>query len=290
MGYLFLLLSKLAASAKMIAVKNCGTIAQGTRNSVIINVLRSLGCIIVSLVVCLISGFGKMDTAGVVISVFAGISNGLSLCTWILCANTVSLCTVEVFCMAGGVVLPLLVSPFIFQGDSVTALQWCGSILLFVAMYLLSNNKGKTKMSLSKILLLTICGSANFGCVLTKKLFTNLSEAPLESFQLLTFVFVFVTLVIILLFMPKDNKNPAQSFSSKVTVYITIAIIMLYLTEYLATRSSFYLSSAVYYPLSYIISMPLTFLIDVIVYKEKITPYNLIGIVVVTVSGVLINI
>ena len=123
MGYLFLLLSKIAALVKMVAVKNCGSIAKGTRNSVLINVIRSLGCIIVSLAVCLISGFGKMDTVGVIIAIFAGISNGVSLCTWILCASKVSLCTVEVFCMAGGVVLPLLVSPLIFSGESVSAIQ-----------------------------------------------------------------------------------------------------------------------------------------------------------------------
>lgn len=289
MGYLFLLLSKMSAGAKMIAVKNCGSIAKGTRNSVIVNVIRSLGCVLVSLCVCLISGFGGMDLPGVLISILAGISNGLSLCTWILCASAVSLCTVEVFCMAGGVVLPLLVSPLIFKGDEVSLPQWIGSALLFVAMYLLSNNKGKTKMSVSKILLLTLCGAANFGCVLSKKLFINLSSGSLETFQLLTFVFVFLTLFIILLFIPKDSKNPAPSFTSKVSLYIFIAIVMLYLTEYLATRSAGYLSSSVYYPLSYVISMPMTFLIDVVVYKEKITVYNVIGIVVVTASGVLVN-
>ena len=212
-----------------------------------------------------------MDLAGWVISVFAGISNGVSLCAWVLCANTFSLCTVEVFCMAGGVVLPLLVSPLIFQGDTVSALQWVGSVLLFAAMYLLSNNKGKSKMSVSGIVLLFICGIANFGCVLTKKLFTNFSDAPVETFQLLTFLFVLITLLIVLVFVPKDDKYPSPRFNSKVSVYIFIAIIMLYLTEYLATKSCFYLSSAIYYPLSYVISMPMTFLVDVIIYKEKIT-------------------
>lgn len=290
MGYIFLFLSKIAVIIKMIAVKNCGAIARGARNSVIINIIRAIGCILVSLIVCIASGFGKIDAIGVIIAVGAGISSGVSLFTWVLCANTVSLCTVEVFCMAGGVVLPLIVSPLIFHGETVSLIQWIGSALLFVAMYLLSNNRKKTNITPSQIALLTLCGVANMGCVLTKKLFTTFSKAEAEIFQLFTFVFVFLALFIIFLFIPKSKMYSSPKFNSKVSAYISVAIVMLYLTEYFATRSSSYLSSAVFYPLSYVISMPLTFLTDVVVYKEKISLNNILGIVIVTVSGILINI
>lgn len=289
MGYLFLFLSKIAAIIKMISVKNCGNIASGARNSVLINLIRAIGCITVSLAVCLVSGFGKMDTIGLIISIFSGVSMGASLFTWVLVATKVSLCTVETFCMAGGVVLPLIVAPFVIEGESVSIAQWVGSAILFVAMFCLSKGNKKTKLDGISLILLLVCGFANFGCVFTKKLFTTFSKGNAEDYQLYTFIFVFLTLIAIFLFFPKKKTVDSPKFTSKVVLYIALAIIMLYLVEYLATLSSNYLSSAIYYPLSYIISMPLTFLADIAIYKEKITVNNIFGIVLVTLSGVLIN-
>lgn len=82
MGYLFFLLSKIAAVIKSIAVKNCGNIAKGAKNSVIINIIRAFGCVIVSFVVALFAGFEQLDTTGTVIAVFAGVCNGVSLFSW----------------------------------------------------------------------------------------------------------------------------------------------------------------------------------------------------------------
>lgn len=288
MGYLFLILSNIAAIIKKIAVKNCGSIASGPRNSIIINVIRSLGCTAVSLIVCLASGLVPLDRVGTVISVLSGISNGVFLFVWILAANRVSLCTVETFSMAGGVVLPLIVSPFIFAGESVSIAQWVGSALLFVAMFCLSKNNKKTKMSFTSLILLIICSLGNFGSVFTKKLFTTFSDGSTEVYQLYTFIFVFATLGIMFLFMPKSKDSTAPKFTPKASLYILVAVVMLYLYEYFATISSAYLS-AIFYPLLYVISMPLTFLADVIIFKEKVTVNNVIGIILITLSGVLIN-
>lgn len=191
--------------------------------------------------------------------------------------------------MIGGVVLPLVVSPLIFKGEGVALMQWIGSGLLFGAMLCLSRSNGKARLTPGSVALLVICGLSNFGCVLTKKLYTSLSVGTVEDFQLYTFLFTCVTLLLILLFFPKGEKEESARLSLKVTLYIGLAIVMLYLAEYLTTLSSGYLSSAVFYPLSYVISMPLTFLIDVVLYKEKITSESLMGIALVTLSGVLVN-
>ncbi|MBE6650083.1 MAG: hypothetical protein E7613_02100 [Ruminococcaceae bacterium] len=289
MGYLFFLLSKIAAVIKSIAVKNCGNIAKGAKNSVIINIIRAFGCVIVSFVVALFAGLEQLDTTGTVIAVFAGVCNGVSLFSWVLAVNNASICTVETFCMTGGVVLPLIVSPFIFAGESVSIFQWTGSALLFVAMFCLTKSSGKRKLSFGTWVLLITSGLANFGCVLTKKLFTEFSKGKTEVFQLYTFAFVLATLFIIFLFFPRKKAEDRPKFSSKVIMYIFVAIVMLYTFEYFATLSASYLDSAIYYPLSYIISMPLNFLTDTLVYKEKITLNNIVGIVLVTLSGVLIN-
>ena len=96
--------------------------------------------------------------------------------------------------MTGGVVLPLIVAPFIFAGESVSVFQWTGSALLFAAMFCLTKSSGKRKLSFGTWVLLITNGLANFGCVLTKKLFTEFSKGKTEVFQLYTFAFVLVTL------------------------------------------------------------------------------------------------
>jgi drug/metabolite transporter (DMT)-like permease len=64
---------------------------------------------------------------------------------------------------------------------------------------------------------------------------------------------------------------------------------MMYAAQFLSTYASAYIPAAVFYPLSYVISMPLIYICDVVVYKEKVTVRGIIGILLVTLAGVLIN-
>ena len=289
MGYTFLLFSNIASAIKMIVLKKCGSIATGIRNSIIINIIRSFGCFAVSLAVCLAFGFGKMDQIGFVISVFSGISNGLLLCTWIIAASSLPLITVESFSMFGGIVLPLLVSPLIFASEVVSVIQWSGVFFLFAAMLCLTKNTTKTKFTVKGIAPLLVCVVANFGCVITKKLFTSFSAGTIRCYQMQTFLFCLLTLCVLFCFIPKIKEHGTARFNNKAVIYITIAVVMQYLYEYLATTSTLYLPSSVFYPLSYVISMPLIFLADVLIYKERITKNSVIGIILVIISGILIN-
>ena len=78
MGFLYLLNAKLAGIIKVIAVKQCGSVAQGARNSVKINLIRSAGCLLVSIAVFLFTR-GTLDKTGLIISLLSGIFNACSL-------------------------------------------------------------------------------------------------------------------------------------------------------------------------------------------------------------------
>ena len=74
----------------------------------------------------------------------------------------------------------------------------------------------------------------------------------------------------------------------KVWIYVLIAAVSLYLTELFmvyATR----LPSAIYYPLSRVLTVGCSFLLDVIVFKDKITSKKLIGLVTVILAIILVN-
>ena len=294
MGYFYLILSKIAAIIKMISVKKCGSIAKGAKNSVKINLLRSLGCLAVSIVVCLFSGFHEMTKIGIFLAILSGVSNGLLLWSWILAATDAPMITVEVFCMIGGVVIPLIISPLMLEGESVTLLQWIGSLLLFLAMFCLSKRRGNARTTPKSILFMCIAGLSNAGCVITQKFYQSFKGGTVADFQLGTFIFTVTVLAFVLLLMnlfKKDNSEKIkESLSKKVLFFITVAFIMTYASQFLSTVASGRIAAAVLYPLAYVISMPLIFIVDVLVFKEKITPLNVMGIMLVTASGILINI
>jgi drug/metabolite transporter (DMT)-like permease len=294
MGYIFLLLSKITAIFKMIAVKSSGKIASGAKNNLKINLLRSVGCCFVGAVVCLVSGFRQMDSVGIWISVISGISNGILLFAWLLSAERAPMCLIEAFCMLGGVVFPLLLSPILIKGETISAFEWIGTALLFAAMFCLSRKGGGTRITAAALVFMTLAGIGNMGSVMTQKLYSSLSVGSIADFQLLTYGACAVTLAItlgILSIIDKKSGNDATraKFSPKIILFITVAVVMMYASQFLSTLASGRLSSAVFYPLSYVISMPLVFLIDVLVYKEKVTVQSIIGILLVTCSGVLIN-
>ena len=293
MGYLYLILSKLAAVGKMMAVKKCGNIASGAKNSVKINLLRSTGSLAIALIVCIFSGFEKMNSYGILFTVLSGVSQGIMLWSWILAATSAPMITVEVFCMIGGVVIPLIISPIVLDGTSVTVIQWIGALLLFCAMFCLSKRGGGGKITPKSILLMCIAGLSNAGSVISQKFFKEFEGGTNADFQLGTFMFTIAVLAFIFLMMQLFTKtekaeNP-QKINARVIVFICIAFVMTYASQFFSTEASGSISAAVLYPLSYVISMPLVFLVDVIFFKEKVTLNNIIGIILVTASGVLIN-
>lgn len=294
MGYIFLILSKICAVTKMIAVKSSGNIASGAKNSLKINILRSLGCIAVSLIVCAFSGFRHMSGTGLLFTVISGASNGLLLCSWILAASAAPMITVEVFCMIGGVVIPLLISPIILEGESVTLIQWIGSLLLFAAVFCFSKKNHGKGVTAKGILLMCIAGLSNAGCVISQKFYRSFEGGTVADFQLGTFIVTVCVLSLILLFMSLIKRSDASDgggkLSGKVILLITVAFVMTYASQFLSTVAAGSISASVLYPLAYVISMPLTFIVDVLVFRERVTVANILGLLLVTASGILINI
>jgi drug/metabolite transporter (DMT)-like permease len=296
MGYLFLLLSKLSGIGKMVAMKKCGNIASGAESSLIINLLRSSGCLVISLVVSLSIGFGGMNGVGWLIAVIFGIAQAFFLFSWVLAAERASLCTVEIFCMIGGVLVPLLVTPLFIPTETVGTLAWIGAFLLLPAAVLsFPKNRGKS-LSLSAFPLLLFAGGSNAACVVAQKLYTEYGEGSAADFNLAAFAVTIPTLALIYAVIrvakigTKREAFPLKSGNTQIIVYIMIAIIMLYCAQYTNTLASGSLEASVLFPLSYAIGMPLTMLTDVVVFREKVKIRTLCGVLLAVVSAILCNV
>ncbi len=294
MGYLYLFVSKIIAVSKSVFVKKCGRIATGFKNNVTTNLIRAFGCFLISTIMCLIIGFSSMDRAGIVFSVLSGVANGLFMCVWLLAATNVSVCTVEVFSMVGGVVVPLLLAPLLINGDSVTILQGVGSLMLLVAVFMFSKGGFGGKFNFLSVFALISCVICNAIVMITQTCYSHYSIGSSEDFQFYTFLFATATLIIVSLILRiVDKKSPEKTenvaYSKKVLIFTFLAIVTLYFANFFSKLATEFLPQTVFYPLSYIIAMPLTFIVDVIVFKEKITPLNVIGLVLVVTAGVLVN-
>ncbi len=296
MGLFYLAVSKLTAVGKMIAMKKCGNAAKGVESSVRINLIRSCGCVVISMIICLFSGLKSMSGEGWIYSILSGFTNAMLLFVWMLCAERCSLCTVEIFCMIGGVVLPMLSAPMMFSGESIGLFEWCGALMLIPAAYCFyPKGCGKKGFSLSALPLLLLAGLSNAGCVVTQKLFASSECGTVADFNLITFLFSSLVLGIFFCFMiirHKDAKSKQKSertYSKQLIVYIFAAIVMLYSSQYFNTLASGLVRSGVFYPLSYAIAMPLTLIADIVVFKEKIRVPHIIGLMLIIGAVFLIN-
>ncbi len=300
MGIFYLLSAKIAGIVKVVAVKKCGSIAQGPKNSVKINLIRSVFCLIVSVAVFLFSR-EFMDATGIWISLLSGIFNATFLFLWILSAERTSLCLVELFCMLGSVLIPLFLAPYLYKGETVLWHQWLCAGLLVVSTFLFFPKLKKTdepsaetktkRIDWKALLCLLGCTVSSAGTVITQKLYVTYAEGSVAPFNLITFLVVALLFAIVFFsFLLKGSDEKTQSkFSAKIWLLILLASVMLYTNQFLSTLASNYFVSAVFYPLSYAIGWPLTFVADVCIFREKATLKKCIGLIITICASILIS-
>ncbi len=304
-GYISLLISQVGLTGKQWAMKKCGKETPGIFNSICINGARSLICLLVSAVIWALSGGGVTTAAGHAVAVISGVGTALNLFTWILASNIVPLILIECLSMIGSMIIPMILAPYIYSGDAVSLLQWVGCALIFLSVFLFLNRGSEKKSDSStayKMLIVTVC---TLGTTLTsvfKKYyivhFSDVGKGSVEYFTLISFAVVFVFFA--LLFAPayslaekrlsaNGGDGNVQLPFKKVWIYILTAAVLLYVNELFVVYAA-ELPSAIYFPLSRALAVSATFLLDVIVFKDKVSVSKLIGLALVIVSVVLINI
>jgi len=291
MGLIYLLLAKLAAVVKMIAVKQCGTIASGPRNSIKINLIRSLGSFLVSLLVFLFAG-KQMDPVGLWIAIFAGAACAVQVFVWILTVERTSMSLTEIFCMLGSVVLPLIAAPFLYAGETVSLLQWIGALILVLSVFCFTPRKASgEKLNAVTVLLLLLCALTNAGVSIAQKLYVSYSVGSVAFYNLISFAVMAFFFAV--LFCAGERKTEQRTgykdFSAKIWFFIVLATVMLYTNQFFQTQASGYFTSAILYPLSYGIGIPLTFLTDVFVFHEKATKTKLLGVFLAVIAMIFVN-
>lgn len=297
----------------MVAMKKSGKLCSGGYNSIRINAFRALICAIVSIVIFASTGM-RSETEHWRIWLLSGLSNALMMFTWILCSEKMGLVVVETFGMIGSVVIPLLFSPLLYRGETIGIRQWIGCIFLLGAVIAVSR-KPKTKsneaesdqclstennrvneadcgckkageeksVSAISVVYLALYVISSAVVNITQKLYpTRAGKEYTLFFNMMTFAVVFVCYFLILgtgRVVLSKSVFPEESGSRKTLVlYVSIAAIMIYLYQLFSTLASGMIPSAVLYPLSRGITILLTALSEVVIFKQKITRNICMGV------------
>lgn len=307
MLYGALLLAQAGTSTKQFTMKKCGSIAPGAFNSVSINLARALICLAVSTIIWIFAGGGATTLFGHVIIIISGIGTAFNLFTWILSSQLVPLTLIESVSMIGSMVIPLILAPYLYNGDTVSPIQWLGCALVIVSAFLFMKKGKKIEKNGSafqKIAIVATCAISITLASILKKYYTySIVAKGLGNIEYFTFVsFLTVLAVFSVLFaiyyklerkralaVCTSNERPLVKLPYKrVWVYILIAGVALYVNELFTSYAS-QLPSAIYYPLSKGLTVGCTFLLDTIVFKDKVTLKKTIGLITVITAIILIN-
>jgi len=307
MLYGALLLAQAGTSTKQFTMKKCGSIAPGAFNSVCINLARALICLAVSTIIWIFTGGGATTLFGHVIIIISGIGTAFNLFTWILSSQLVPLTLIDSVSMIGSMVIPLILAPYLYNGDTVSPIQWLGCALVIVSAFLFMKKGKKIEKNGSafqKIAIVATCAISITLASILKKYYTySIVAKGLGNIEYFTFAsFLTVLAVFSVLFaiyyklerkralaVCTSNERPLVKLPYKrVWVYILIAGVALYVNELFTSYAS-QLPSAIYYPLSKGLTVGCTFLLDTIVLKDKVTLKKTIGLITVITAIILIN-
>lgn len=299
--YVAILIAQVGLNGKQYAMKKCGTLAPGPFNSICINTMRSVICIIVSLVIWLIADGAATTPFGHFIIAVSAVGTAINLFTWIMSSRLISLTLLEAILTLGKLIGPLLCVPFLFKSETVNPFQWivCGLIIISVFLFVEKGNK-KDGSPIKKVLLLALCGLSLAVSVVFKKYYVaEIVKQGLGSVEYFTFInFVVVILTFAILFpiyyhresvkLRADGSDAKPELPyKKVWLFVFLAAASLYLNE-LFTVYANELDAAIYAPLSNGINIACTFVLDIVVFKDKITLKKIIGLVIVIAAFVLL--
>lgn len=313
MEYLFLSIALFTGIVKVISVKNCGKLCPGEYNSVRINAARAFVSVIVSAAVFFVTGVNaKSDFWW--ICLISGVSNAVLMFVWVLCTQRAGLALVESFGLVGSVALPLVLAPVLYEGETVSLLQWIGLMCLFVAVIAISSNSASRKTSSGEgrfdasigqinsrereknasakirakgstvltVFYLALYVISNAAVSVTPKLYVFYAGKGYEAFfNLATFIVVAFCFSAVLLFGRVFFKKRVICENvvsgKKVLLFVAIASVTVYAYQYFLTLSSG-LPSAVLYPFLRGGNIVCMVLCDAVLYKRKITFNVFLGV------------
>lgn len=299
MGYLFLMIAVLAGSVKGYCGKKTSNYVDDYKSMIFANIIRMVLCGAIGIFLIIVGKNMRYITSDITIlaiSALSGISTSVFVICWLVSVKKSAYMMLDVFLMLG-VVVTLILSR-IFFNEKVELNQWIGMGVLFAAVLIMCsyNNSIKTKMNLSSVLLLILCGVSNGLTDFSQKLFVKQAEGvPIMIFNCYTYIFSAVVLIIAYFFgrnrkdAVENGQNTIKCFY-KIFGYIFVMSVCLFINSYFKTMAAGFLDAAKLYPLNQGCGLVLSSIMAAVFFHEKITLKGIVGIVLAFVGLIIINV
>lgn len=204
----------------------------------------------------------------------------------------------------GALFIPCIVGIFIFN-EPMSVWQWIGLALFAVAMYFMiaqtkvKEKKMSSKISVKTVVMLILTLIAGGGTMVAQKAFAII----VPNGNVATYSFLMFALNAIILYSCYGimcfrkgkkvavigEKTEKKTLSKVLLLCGLILAFAVFLINILVTELGKSVDSAVLFSVSYAISILITILVGAIYYKEKITPKNVIGILLCVGALAMIN-
>jgi drug/metabolite transporter (DMT)-like permease len=224
-------------------------------------------------------------------------------------------CTLVVSQMigAGSLVIPCIFGA-LFLNEPMSIWDWVGLSVFLVSIYFLvsqpksmENQEKVGKMSLKTVIALAVCLFAEGFTMVFQKIFAlrvpngNESMYSLLMFAMNAVILYTIYLVVSIVAKNKASKNvlhidekakpkTLQPLSKKLLICGVLLSFALFAVNLLVTTLAKTIPSAVLFTASYAISIGITILVSTLIYKEKLTWKNGIGIVLGLFAIIIINV
>lgn len=303
-GYLFLFIAVLTGVAKGYCGKKTSEYVSSITDGVILQSTRLILCVIIGLCLFLFSGIqSNIDSTILIISILNGIANAAFLLSWLFAVKSGAYLFVDICLTAGGIMLPCMCDALLL-GGIITPIQYIGIVIMIFAVLVMNSYNftvTKKKVTFGNILLLACVALSNGIMGFCAKLFAYHKSmvdinCDLSAFSLLTFLFACILLLIALPIICKIQKakikDCVKSFPfKKLWVYLVLIALFLFFNSYLTTLTNTYIENTVLiYPLQFGSNLILSAIMAVTIFKEKINFRSILGMVLITVSIILINV
>ena len=293
MGYLFLSISLLAGATKGYCGKKMGGFAANVQSAALLNLVRMILCTGLGMLVVFAykhTSYLTLNTTVIAISAISGISTSVFVVTWLLSVRKSAYMMLDIFLMFG-VLIPLAASN-VFFNEVIKPTQWLGIAVLLAAVVIMCsyNNSIKEKITLSSFALLIICGIASGIADFSQKVFTKcIPDGSAAVFNFYTYLFAAFILIIFYAVSCKTKLSNGNSDIKKIFRYILIMALCLFANSYFKTLASKHLSAVLLYPLNQGCALILSAIMASVLFKEKITPTAVIGILTAFIGLLIIN-
>ncbi len=294
MGYICLAISLLAGSIKGYCGKKTSDYVNEYSDAIFANIFRMTICVLIGFAMSVIqNGISALNVSTTILAIaaFSGITSSIFVVSWLISVKKGAYIMLDVYLMLG-LVIPIISGSIIYD-ECITLRQLFGMLVLFVAVLIMCsyNSSIKGKMTLSSIVLLTVCGTASGLTDLSQKLFIEQGQnTDVSVFNFYTYVFSSLVLVLCYhIFNQKNHKKISIIGFKHIFGYILVMSVCLFINSYFNTMAAAYLSSVQLYPLSKGMALILSLVMSTIFFKERLTLKCIFGMTLAFAALMLIN-